>query len=193
MILLRARAALRAAEPDAADLPLLRALGHHSQLSDVMQAHEPDDPAARARVYVGEAGRLDDGLAYLAPPLAPSLRYNYVTAASAIPVLLALLPGAAPLRWSTPSPGGLPGGYPVRIDRGSVTLDLPPGVTEDQAIVFSKQQALADGVERIGDDGTVYFTDACREAVADVDPGLAGPLEIGDLEERAARLDAAVV
>lgn len=192
MILLRARAALRAAEPDA-DLPLLRALAHHSQLSDVMQAREPDDPAARARVYVGEAGRLDDGLGYLAPPLAPSIRYNYVTAASAIPVLLALLPGAAPLRWSTPSPGGLPGGYPVRIDRGSVSLDLPPGLTKDQAIVFNEQQALADGVERIGEDGTLYFTDACREAVADVDPGLAEPLEIGDLEERAARLDAALV
>ena len=192
MILLRARSVLRAAGPDA-ERPLLRVLAQHSQLSDVMQSRLPDDPAARARVYVGEDGILDDTLAYQAPPLAPSIRYNYVTAASSMPVLAALLPGAGPLRWSTPSPHGLPGGYPVRIDKGEVTLDLPPGVTEEQAVRFNEQQALADGVERIDDDGTVHFTDAAREAVAALDPTLADPLEIGDLEARAAKLDAALL
>jgi hypothetical protein len=191
MILLRARAALRAANPGV-QLPLLRVLAHHSQLSNVMQSRLPDDPAARARVYVGEDGILDDTVAYQAPPLTPSVRYNYVTAASSIPVLHALLPGAAPLVWSTPSPHGLPGGYPVRIARGEVTLDLPPGVTEEQAVRFNQQQSRADGVEKIDDDGTVHFTEAAREAVAAVDPALAEPLEIGDLEARAARLDAAL-
>jgi len=191
MILLRARAALRAANPGAG-LPLLRVLAQHSQLSNVMQSRLPDDPAARARVYVGENGVLDDTLAYQAPPLAPSVRYNYVTAASSIPVLHALLPGAAPLLWSTPSPHGLPGGYPVRIAQGEVTLDLPPGVTEEQAVRFNQQQSQADGVEKIDDDGTVHFTEAAREAVAAVDPALAEPLEIGDLEARAAQLDAAL-
>ena len=191
MVLLRARAGLRAAHPDA-DLPLLRVLAHHSQLSDVMQARPPDDPAARVRVYLGEPGRRDDGLAYQAPPLAPSLRYNVVTAASAIPVLQALLPGAAPLRWSTPSPHGLPGGYPVRIGRGAVSLDLPPGVTPEEAIAFNERMSHRDGVERIDDDGTVHFTAACRAAVATLDPGLAEPLPVGDLEGRAARLDAAL-
>jgi hypothetical protein len=191
MILLRARAALRAANPGA-ELPLLRVLAQHSQLSNVMQSRLPDDPAARARVYVGEDGVLDDTVAYQAPPLAPSVRYNYVTAASSIPVLHALLPGAAPLVWSTPSPHGLPGGYPVRIAQGEVTLDLPPGLTEEQAVRFNQQQSRADGVEKIDDDGTVHFTEAAREAVAAVDPALAEPLEIGDLEARAARLDAAL-
>ena len=192
MILLRARSVLRAANPDA-ELPLLRVLAQHSQLSDVMQSRLPDDPAARARVYVGEDGILDDTLAYQAPPLAPSVRNNYVTAASSIPVLHALLPGAGPLRWSTPSPHGLPGGYPVRIDKGEIALDLPPGLTEEQAIRFNDQQALADGVERIDDDGTVHFTESCREAIAAIDPSLADPLEIGDLEARAVQLDAALL
>jgi hypothetical protein len=115
-----------------------------------------------------------------------------VTAASAAPVLEALLPGSAPLRWSTPSPGGLPGGYPVRIAGGSVTLDLPPGVTREEAAAFNERLAQADGVERIGEDGTVHFTAAAREAVADLDPFLAAPLPVTDLEARAARLDAAL-
>jgi hypothetical protein len=189
MMLLRARAALRAAGPDA-ELPLVRLVAHHSQLLGVMQAREPADRAARPRVYVGEEGRRDDGLAYQAPPLAPSPRYNQVTAASAAPVLEALLPGSAPLRWSTPAPGGLPGGYPVRIADGSVTLDLPPGITRDEAVAFNQRQAQADGVERIDEDGTVHFTAAAQEAVAEVDPALAAPLPAGDVQARAARLDA---
>ena len=191
MILLRARSVLRAGRPES-ELPLLRVLAQHSQLRDVMQSRLPDDPAARVKVYVGEDGIVDDTLAYQAPPLAPSVRYNYVTAASSIPVLHALLPGGAPLRWSTPSPHGRPGGYPVRIEKGEVSLDLPPGLTEEQAVRYNEQQALADGVERIDDDGTVHFTEAVREAVAGLDPGLAEPLEIGDLEARADRLDAAL-
>ena len=196
MMLLRVRAALRAADPDFhsfhSELPLVRVIGQHSQLQPVMQAREPADPAARARVYVGEEGRRDDGLAYQAPPLALGIRHNQVTAASALPVLLALLPGAAPLRWSTPAPGGLPGGYPVRIGDGSVALDLPPGVTREEAIAFNEEHGRGDGVERIGPDGTVHFTAACRDAVAAVDPGLAEPLAIGDAGARAARLDAAL-
>jgi hypothetical protein len=189
MVLLRIRAALRAAEPDA-ELPLVRVIGHHSQLLGVMQAREPADRDARCRVYAGEEGRPGDGLAYQAPPLAPSIRYNRVTAAAAAPVIEALLPGSAPLRWSTPAPAGLPGGYPVRIAGGTVALDLPPGVTPEEAIGFNERMAHADGVERIDEDGTVHFTAAAQEAVADLDPLLAAPLPAGDLEARAARLDA---
>lgn len=191
MVLLRVRAALRAAEPDA-ERALVRVIAHHSQLLGAMQAREPADRDARCHVYVGEEGRPDDGLAYQAPPLAPSIRYNQVTAAAAAPVLEALLPASAPLRWSTPAPAGLPGGYPVRIAGGSVGLDLPPGITQDQAVAFNEQKARADGVERIDEDGTVYFTAASQDAVADLDPLLAAPLPVGDIEARAARLDAAL-
>src|ERR1700677_5009803 len=92
-----------------------------------MQAQEPAAPGERCRVYLGEEGQRADALAYRAPALAPGLRYNAVTAAAAIPVLEALLPGSAPLRWSAPAPAGLAGGYPVLIANGAVTLDLPPG------------------------------------------------------------------
>jgi hypothetical protein len=112
-----------------------------------------------------------------------------VTAASSLPVLEALLPGAAPLRWSTPAPHGLPGGYPVVVSREAVELDLPPGLDREGAVRFNEQTARGDGVDRIDADGTVHFTEACREAVAAVAPDLAEPLQIAALEERAARLD----
>src|ERR1035438_7933178 len=143
MILRRVRAALHAAEPEA-DLPLIRVLAHHSQVYASMQAQRPADPDARCRIYLGEDGQRDDELAFRAPALAPGLRYNAVTAAAALPVLQALLPGSASLRWSTPAPGGLPGGYPVVIANGAVTLDLPPGLTEQDAIAFTDSRASRD-------------------------------------------------
>ena len=57
-----------------------------------MQAREPADQAARPRVWVGEPGHPADRLAYQAPPLAPSLRYNYVTVAALDPGLADPLP-----------------------------------------------------------------------------------------------------
>ena len=191
MILRRIRAVLHAAEPEA-DLPLIRILAHHSQVNASMQAQQPADPDARCRIYLREDGRRDDELAFRAPALPPGLRYNAVTAAAALPVLLALLPGSASLRWSTPAPGGLPGGYPVMIENGTVTLDLPPGLSEQDAIAFNDSMARRDGIEKIDDDGTVHFTAASREAVASVGYGIAEPLAIDDLRERAAALDAAL-
>ena len=193
MIQLRVRAALRAAHPDQ-PMPLIRVLGHHSQVSDVMQARLPADPDQRCRVHLGEDGRRDDSLAYQAPPLAPGLRYNAVTAAAVVPVLEALLPGAGagPLRCSTAAPGGLPGGYPVRIVDGTVTLDLPPGLAEADAIAFNERMARGDGVDHIDDDGTVHLTPAAHRAVADLAPDLAHPIAVDDLAGRAARLDAAL-
>ncbi len=185
MILLRVREALRDTPP----LPLVRVLAHHTLLQGSMQARQPEHGAPRARVYLGEDGRRADELAYAGPGLAPGPRHGAVTAASSVPVLEALLPGAAPLRWSTPAPHGLPGGYPVVVSPDGVELDLPPGLDRDEAVRFNEETARGDGVERIDADGTVHFTEACREAVADLAPDLAEPLQIAALEERAARLD----
>lgn len=189
MILRRVRAALRAAQPDA-DLPLVRVVGQHAQVFDVMQARQPASPNECCRVYLGEDGRRDDALAYRAPALAPGVRHNPVAAAAALPVLEALLPGGAPLRWSTPAPHGLPGGYPVRIANGLVTLDLPAGVSLEESVAFNERMGRGDGVERIDEDGTVHFTAACREAVADFAPDLANPLPVSEMQARAVRLDA---
>jgi hypothetical protein len=179
MLLVRVRAALRSRQPDG-ELPLVRVVGQHFQVYGALQAQPPDDPADRARVYLGEEGERADLLAYTAAPIAPGVRYNVVTAAAALPVLLAVLPGAEPLRWSTPSPAGLPGGYPVQIVDGRVSLDLPAGVELEEAVAYCARIGRSDGVERVDADGTVHFTDTARSLVADVAPELAEPLPFDD-------------
>ena len=138
---------------------------------------------------MGEEGGRDDSLAYRGPALVADRGLNAVTAASAMPVLEALLPGAAPLRWSTPAPGGLPGGYPVRIAGGVVELDLPPGIDASEAIAYNERAAAGDAIERVDEDGTVHFTEACRASVRGLSAELAAPLAVADIAGRAALLD----
>jgi hypothetical protein len=184
---LRVRSALKARAAQAgapADVPLIRLVGHHKQVYGVMTAEPPADPELRVRVYLGEAGTRDDDLAYQGYPLPASVDYNVVTAAAALPVLLALLPGAKPLRFSAPAPQGLPGGYPVRIANGDVALDLPPGADLDEIVAFHRRIGRGDGVERIAEDGTVTFTEAAKEALAGVEPALTEPLAPADVTAR---------
>ena len=183
---LRAAAALKARRPG--DTSLVRVVGHHHQVYDVMLARPPDDPARRVRVYIGEDGVLDERIAYEGTAFPAGPIYNVITAAAALPVLGALLPGAPPRRFSAPGPLGLPGGYPVTLDHGAVSLDLPDGVALKDAVAFNRRIGRLDGVAEIGSDGAVRFTEAAQAAVRDLDPALAEPLDPWDMAERTKRL-----
>ncbi len=188
MLLCRGRAALLEERPDE-PLPLARMVGAHHHVYGVMASTPPTDPADRPWLFLGEdGGERRDDLPYAAPAIAPGIRYNAVTAAAALPVLLALLPGAAPLRWSTPAPLGLPGGYPVRVENGAVSLDLPAGVSLADAVAFNERIARGDGVESIAPDGTVRFTENVWERVAPYAADVVEPLALDALDTRAARL-----
>jgi len=50
--------------------------------------------------------------------------------------MLALVAGK-PWRGHAPAPNGLPGGYPVRLQDGQLTLDLPAGITESAAVAWN--------------------------------------------------------
>jgi len=187
---LRARAALRAKlnYPTPEHEPELRLIGHHHHVYGVMQASPPDDPSLSARVYVGSTPERDDQLAYAGHPFPTGPVYNVITAAAALPVHEALLPGGRDLQFSAPAPSGLPGGYPVRIQGQNVSLDLPDSVSLDDAIAFNQGISALDGVQAIGDDGTLHFTDKARASVQGIDPRLAEPMAINELKERTALL-----
>ncbi len=166
----------------------VRVLGHHCQVYDAMKASLPKDEDERVRVFIGAAGQRNDTLAYEGTAFAAGPIYNEITAASALPVLTALLPGASRLQFSAPAPMGLPGGYPLVIDNGAIFLDLPSALSREAAIAFNQRQGERDGVARIDADGTLHFTDRVKSAMADLDAQLAEPIEPGNLVERTERL-----
>ncbi len=190
MQLLRVRGALRAQLGPDAELPLIRVIGHHNQVYPVMRAEPPDDPNDRVRVFLGEDGERAEHLAYLGHPYAAGVVYNQVTAAACVDVVQALLPGAGTTRISAPAPFGLPGGYPVVIEEGAISLDRPPGQELDEVSVWQSSIARNDGVDSIAADGTVTFTEHARDAVATIAPWLTEPLHPDEVPERAARISA---
>lgn len=81
-----------------------------------------------------------------------------LTASSAVRVLRGMATDSGVLAHA-PAPGGLPGGYPVRIHRDGGRVDLPGGLTLQEAVRINEDCQRADGIDRIDDDGTVHFTE----------------------------------
>jgi hypothetical protein len=79
---------------------------------------------------------------------------------------LVIRPGVAPSHRAPPTdqlrapgPNGLPGGYPVQGGKQSLEVVLPQGLTLEEAIHINQEGQRLDGIERIDDDGTVYFAE----------------------------------
>jgi hypothetical protein len=83
-------------------------------------------------------------------------------AASAVKNVLALL-ADRPLRTTVTAPNGLPGGYPAEVSRQGVRLALPAGLALPDAIAMNEAGNRFDGIERLGPDGTVYYTEPTAE------------------------------
>lgn len=90
-------------------------------------------------------------------------------------------------RLHAPAAKGLPGGYPIRIKGGEITVDLPDGVTLDEAVAAMEHCHTLDGVASIGSDGTVAFTDEAQTIVrAETGFELPATMAPGDIEAVAA-------
>jgi hypothetical protein len=59
-----------------------------------------------------------------------------------------------------PGPLGLPGGYPARVNRQGLRLDLPTGLILEQAINVNLAGQRHDGIAHIDEDGSVHFSEA---------------------------------
>ena len=157
--------------PDQDDLALL---GHHVHLG------RPRHPADEVRAW--HRGRPVEDVATLLDPYRAMPRHelNAVAGHAAARFLLDLLDGAE-IRTSLPGPLGLPGGYPVTVAGGAVTLRLPAGPTRAEAVAWNLHAGREDGVEVA--DGWVRHSPAAAEALAPHLPGLAAGWSVTDLDE----------
>ncbi|MEI8703004.1 hypothetical protein [Mesorhizobium sp. ISC15] len=112
-----------------------------------------------------------------------------VTAASATAVLRALADRVERVVHA-PGPLGLVGGYPVRVAPTGISIDLPEGLSFDDAVEINRGCQRYDGIEAVESDGTVRFTaeaaDVMRELLAyDCDA-----MALDECEDRAKELAA---
>lgn len=130
-----------------------------------------DAPAGDPPPYLLYAGYEDRDLSAVAEeclfepyPIPYRLDLNRITASASLEVLEALV-GTQPRRCHVPAPQGRLGGYPVRVSRDGVVMDLPPRWSEAQALDTNRASLPYDGIEEIDPDGTVHFTAACVDAL----------------------------
>jgi hypothetical protein len=105
--------------------------------------------------------------------------------ASAAQVLTALISGDR-LDAQLPGPFGLAGGYPVRVESGTIKLRLPAGLAEPDAVAFNQRAAVRDGV--VVADGRVSFSPAVSCELAGEFPGLAYGCAVTDIGAACERL-----
>jgi len=83
-----------------------------------------------------------------------------------------------------PAPNGLPGGYPVKICDGEISLNLPLQWKQDDAVAAMLQCHRLDGVEAMDTDGTVHFTDVAQAIMRrEVGFDLPAKMAPADIEE----------
>lgn len=120
-------------------------------------------------------------------PLPPGPESQEMTAAAAVQVVTALL-AEEPRLLNAPAPEGLPGGYPVLVNRTGIKLHLPQDITREAAIAINRRAGRWDGIAAIESDGTVVFT----TAVTDATEGILGlrldRVTPGDMETVAAEM-----
>ena len=87
-------------------------------------------------------------------------------------------------RLHAPAPNGLPGGYPVRIVEGAISVDLPSEWSIDTAVEAMEHCHTLDGVQEIALDGAVAFTD-CAQGILreELDFELPAKMPAADIEE----------
>lgn len=153
----------------------VRVIGGHALVYGVLFGQRPERVEEEPLVYLEGGDVCASEIVYSGADLQHCPNPNMTTAAASMPVIEALLPDAPDCQTSMPGPLGMRGGYPVVISKQKVELDLPASITLEEAEEFNIQAMRLDGVERVESDGTVYYTEAAKIAMAEVEPQLTEP------------------
>ena len=103
-----------------------------------------------------------------------------ISGASGVPLALALAGGTDWVGHS-PGPHGLPGGYPVRVQHQQLALDLPPGITMEDAVAWNAAFERNSGLF-IDADGNARYTGRLQERLREHSSTLAAGFQVKDLE-----------
>ncbi len=161
----------------------LRIIAHHAHVTPFLTG-APAGPTLPLPIAEESGERLTEEDLVTHSRLKPGRHFNYLTAATAIPLISALLDENISVRTHAPGVFGLPGGYPISVARKSVELDLPAGISRDEAVALNNVCARADGVERIESDGTLVYTEDARRTAKPFCAELAEPLSPKNLQSR---------
>lgn len=159
--------------------PQIRLLAQHAALAAFRRPAEERHGNAPLRMWLGEQEITDVFERFAAVKLAPEPVID-ISGASGVPLFVALATGQ---NWvgHVPGPNGLPGGYPVHFDGNRLELDLPPGVSIDEAVAWNAAFEERNGVV-VGPDRSVRYTGRVAATLHTVSPDVAAGFSMVDFE-----------
>ena len=103
-----------------------------------------------------------------------------ISGASGVPLMVAMATGRS---WQghVPGPGGRPGGYPVAFRDGALSLDLPPGVGEAEAVAWNAAFERQSGLH-VDETGRAHYTGRLHEKLKAHSPALAEGFAVTDID-----------
>ena len=110
-----------------------------------------------------------------------------LTASSAAGITLAVADDTGDFMHA-PGPSGLPGGYPVQVDRNGGRVVLPKGLTMEEAIRINEEGQRYDGIDKIDEDGNATYTNKSVEIMKKMVGYDCKVMKLEDTEEQSEEL-----
>jgi hypothetical protein len=161
----------------------LQVVGQHAQLGPCLAGKPAAAETPTPLVYLNGWRLRQEELMFDAG-LQGGATMNHLAAETVVPILRGFTERDGVVETHAPGVLGLPGGYPVCFVAGAPELRLPGGLSLEEAVSFNRLAAKAEGIERIAEDGTVFYTEHAQQSVAEFCPELAEPLRPEDVETR---------
>ena len=155
-------------------------LAQHAALAAFRRPAEERVGKAPVRMWLGGREVTDVFERFASVKLAPEPVID-ISGASGVPLFIAMVM-QKPWFGHVPGPNGLSGGYPVRLEEGALKLDLPPGISSNEAIDWNAAFEGDNGV-LVEPGGFVSYTGKVEEALGRVSPGVAAGFSMSDFDE----------
>jgi len=149
----------------------VKVIGHHGHLRAWLTGEaSPSVPRVWVKGKERDSRRLSPNLGSIDEEL------NIVTSSTAARVLMSLLTREV-LHVSIPGVAGLPGGYPFLLRNGKFSLELPRGITLEEAIAHNKAGERLDGLDV---DSSIRFVGNARNSLVAVGCEFAEGFDLAD-------------
>lgn len=158
----------------------VKVLAHYQCIGAWRKRREDRAGSPVPRVWIDGAEERDPLTRFAEVRLTPEPAIE-ISGSAGVPLMLAIAEGKGTIHAHAPGPLGLPGGYPIVWRDGMLDLDLPPGVTREEAVTFNHGFEQASGMV-VGTDGMARYTGRLRELLQRVSPDLADGFAVKDLE-----------
>ncbi len=158
----------------------LRVLAHYQTIGAWRRPAEERAGLTPPRVWVDDAevAAVHDRFRDVRLTPEPAIE---VSGSAGVPLLVAMTRQDLEIRSHAPGALGLPGGYPVRWAEGRLSLDLPQGLDEAEAVAWNAAFEERNGLV-VGRDGRVSYTGLLRERLHQFSPSLVTGFHVTELE-----------